>query len=569
MVVVSRVDVSGRTPDGGPGAADDRGAAAGPPALPPARPSAGGPPRGPGSAVRATVGRAALLILAATLFGRILGLVRDQTVAYFFQAADTDAFFLAYKIPYLVALSAAAAMTATFIPVFTQRHVTGRKEEAWGLTISLMNLTGLVLIGIVAISVPLAPWLIPLVGPGFDAATSARAVDLFRILMPLVIFTGLAGLATGVLNSLKRFGLPAFSTSLGAVVTIGFIVASHERWGVTGLAVGTTVGAAVSFFVLWPQLRGGGLRYRPVIDWSDPGLRDVAGMIWPVLLGSAVGKVSIFADQVLGSLLESGSISALNYSEKLFQLPLGLFVAGITVPLFPLLSEHVAAREPERLKTTLNFGLRMIAFVMVPAAAGLIVLRTPIVTLLFQHGEFGSEDTLRTAWALLFYSFGLFSYAGRDTLTRVFYAYHDTRTPVKVSVAAVVLNIVVSYGLMQFMGVGGLALGTSIALTVNFVVLIQLLRRKIGPMGFGALARSSGRIAVATGLMTVEVLLVDRWLAGIVAGGDAGLALRVGLGIVGGAVAYLAVARLGRLPELPEILSMLKAAAGRGGTRSS
>jgi len=528
-----------------------------------------GVPGGAGTGMRATVGRAALLILAATLFGRILGLVRDQTVAYFFQAADTDAFFLAYKVPYLVALSAAAAMTATFIPVFTQRYVTGRKEEAWRLSISLLNLTGLVLIGVVAITVPLAPWLIPLVGPGFGADTSARAVDLFRILMPLVVFTGLAGLAAGILNSLKRFGLPAFSTSLGALVTIVFIVASHEQWGVTGLALGTTVGAAVSFFVLWPQLHRGGLRYRASIRWDDPGLRDVAGMIWPVLLGSAVGKVSIFADQVLGSFLESGSISALNYSEKLFQLPLGLFVAGITVPLFPLLSEHVAAREPERLKTTLGFGLRMIAFVMVPASAGLIVLRTPIVMLLFQHGEFGAEDTTRTAWALLFYSFGLFSYAGRDTLTRVFYAYHDTRTPVKISMVAVVLNITVSYVLMQFLGVGGLALGTSIALTVNFIVLIELLRRKIGPMGFGALARSSARIAAAAAVMTVEVVLLDRWLAGVVQAGDAGLGLRVGLGIGGGAVTYFIAARVGRLPELPEVVSMLSAAAGRRGKRSS
>ncbi|MHB0979999.1 MAG: murein biosynthesis integral membrane protein MurJ [Thermoleophilia bacterium] len=517
--------------------------------------------------LRATVGRAALVILAATLFGRILGLVRDQTVAYFFQAADTDAFFLAYKIPYLVALSAAAALTATFIPVFTQRYVTGKKVEAWGLSLSMINLTGLVLVAVVAVAMLLAPWLVPLVGPGFDAATSARAVDLFRILMPLVVFAGLAGLATGILNSLKRFGLPAFSTSLGALVTIGFILAFQERWGVTGLAVGTTVGAAVSFFVLWPQLRGGGLRYRPSIDWGDPGLREVAGMIWPVLLGSAVGKVSIFADQVLGSLLESGSISALNYSEKLFQLPLGLFVAGITVPLFPLLSEHVAAREPERLKATLGFGLRMIAFVMLPASAGLIVLRTPIVALLFQHGEFGPEATARTAWALLFYSLGLFSYAGRDTLTRVFYAYHDTRTPVKIGVATVVLNIVVSYVLMQFMGVGGLALGTTVALSVNFVVLVELLRRRVGPMGFGGLARSFGRIVAATAVMTAEVWAVDRVLVNAAPAGGSGLAVRVGVGIVGGAIVYLIAARAGRLSELPEIVSMLKAAAGRGGKR--
>ena len=182
-------------------------------------------------------------------------------------------------------------------------------------------------------------------------------------------------------------------------------------------------------------------------------------MVWPILIGSAVGKVSIFVDQVLGSLLGAGSISGLNYAEKLFQLPLGLFVAGITVPIFPLLSEHVAAKQPERVKATLNFAMRLMGFVMIPATVGLIVLRTPLIGLLFQHGKFTADDTARTAWALLFFCLGLYSYAGRDTLTRVFYAYHDTRTPVKISVATVGINIVCSYLFMHVLGVGGLALG--------------------------------------------------------------------------------------------------------------
>jgi len=520
-------------------------------------------PGRPGAGVRATVGRAAIVILAATLVGRLLGLVRDLAIAYFFERGATDAFFLAYKIPYLGALTVGGALTATFIPVFTQRYVTGRREEAWGLSVSMMNLAGLAMIALTVVAVLLAPWLMPLIGPGFDSATTSKAVMLFRILMPLVLFAGLAGLLMGVLNSLKRFAVPAFSTSLGALVTLGFILVTARSWGLTGVAVGTTVGAAASFAVLLPQLRGTGLKYRPVIDWNDPGVRETAGMIWPILLGSAVGKVSVFADQILGSLLEPGSISALNYGEKLFQLPLGLFVASITVPLFPLLSEHVAAKEPERLKSTLALGLRLVGFVIVPASMGLIVLRTPIVTLLFQHGEFTAEDTARTAQVLLFYSLGLFSYAGRDTLTRVFYAYHDTRTPVNVSVATVVLNIVVSFGLMQVLGVGGLALGTSIALTVNLVVLIHLLRKKIGPMGFGRLVVSLVRVGAATAVMGAVVWAVDNQLMLSLPDGDGSLGLRVGVDVAVGAVAYIAAALVGRLPELREVGGMLRLALGR------
>src|SRR5665648_31771 len=377
------------------------------------------------SSMKGTVGRAALVILGATVFGRLIGLVRDQVVAFYFgMGASTDAFFLAYKVPFLLSLTVGGALTATFIPVFTQHLVKGDRERAWGLAGNMINAIGLILVLVTVVLILAAPLIIPLVGFGFDQETADQAVFLFRILVPGVIFTGLAGLAIGVLNSLKHFGLPAFSTSAAAALAVLFVVLFQDSWGITSLAVGTTLGAFASLVMLLPQMRKEGMRLRARIDWQEPGMRHVGMLVWPILIGSAVGKVSIFADQTLASTLPAGAVSALSYSEKLFQLPLGLFVAGITVPIFPLLSEQVAANQPERLKATLNFALRLIAFVMIPATAGLVVLREPIVALLFEHGKFAAADTERTAFALLFYSLGLFSYAGRDTLTRVFYAYH-------------------------------------------------------------------------------------------------------------------------------------------------
>ncbi len=513
--------------------------------------------------MKGTVGRAALVILGATVFGRLIGLVRDQVVAFYFgMGASTDAFFLAYKVPFLLSLTVGGALTATFIPVFTQRLVKGDRERAWSLAGNMINAIGLVLVLLTVVLILAAPLIIPLVGFGFDQETADQAVFLFRILVPGVIFTGLAGLAIGVLNSLKHFGLPAFSTSAAAALAVLFVVLFQESWGITSLAVGTTLGAMASLLILLPQMRKEGMRLRARIDWQEPGMRHVGMLVWPILIGSAVGKVSIFADQTLASTLPEGAVSALSYSEKLFQLPLGLFVAGITVPIFPLLSEHVAANQPERLKATLNFALRLIAFVMIPATAGLVVLREPIVALLFEHGKFAAADTERTAFALLFYSLGLFSYAGRDTLTRVFYAYHDTRTPVKISVATVFLNIAVSIVLMLFLGVGGLALGTTIALTVNFLVLVELLRRKLGPMGFGRLATSIARTTVAAVIMGAIVWAIDSILTGAV-DGTGGLGLRVGLGVFGGAFSFVGLAWIIRLPELRETLDMLASAVRR------
>jgi putative peptidoglycan lipid II flippase len=272
-----------------------------------------------------------------------------------------------------------------------------------------------------------------------------------------------------------------------------------------------------------------------------------------------VGKISIFSDQILGSTLAVGSISSLNYAEKLFQLPLGLFVAGITVPIFPLLSEQVAANAPERVKATVDFSLRLMGFLLVPATVGIILLRYPIIGLIFEHGKFTADDTGRTAWVLLFLCLGLYAYAGRDTLTRVFYAYHDTRTPVKISVATVVINVGLSYLFMQFLGVGGLALGTTVALTVNFVVLIWLLKRKIGSMGFGRTFRSLLRVIGASAVMGAVVWVVDFALASAVSGASGGSAVRVAVGVVVGAGVFLLVARLVKMPELAEITDMLRA----------
>ena len=521
-----------------------------------------------GNSVRSVVGKAALVIVAATLVGRLLGLVRDVAVAYFFGAqADTDAFFLAYRIPYLLVLMVAGALTATFVPLLSYRLATGRKREAWDLSINIGNIICVVLIAVTVILIVVAPWIIPLVGFGFNAATADKAVFLFRILMIGFVFEGITGLVIGMLNSLRRFALAAFAPAVGTVVTLVITVAFARSLGITALAIGSVIGWIAGLAVLFPGIRDQGIRYRPRIDWHNPGVREVGAMVWPILIGSAVGKVSIFSDQVLGSMLAVGSISSLSYAEKLFQLPLGLFVAGITVPIFPLLSEQVAANAPERVKATVNFSMRLMGFLMVPATVGIILLRYPIIGLILEHGKFTAADTTRTAWVLLFLCLGLYAYAGRDTLTRVFYSYHDTRTPVKISVATVVINVGLSYLFMQFLGVGGLALGTTVALTINFVVLIWLLRRKIGPVGFRKTLDSLLRVAGVSAVMGAAVWAVDHFLSRDLPATTGGNAARVVVGLVVGVAVFLLVSKLVRMPELAEITDMLRAVLKRTARR--
>ncbi len=512
------------------------------------------------SSVRAVVGRAALIIVAATFTGRLLGLVRDVVVAYLFGAqAETDAFFLAYKVPYLLVLVVSSALVAAFVPMFSHRIATGHKKEALGLFVNMGKVACLVLIALTVVLIVIAPWIIPLVGFGFDSETKDLAVYLFRILMIGFSFAGLTGLVTGMLNSLRRFAVAAFAPAVGTAATLLVTVAFAGSVGITSLAVGTTVGWVVGLAVVLFGIRDQEVHYRARVEWRDPAMREAAGMVWPVLIGSAVGAVSIFSDQILGSTLETGSVSSLSYADKLFQVPLGLFVAGITVPLFPLFSEQVAAKAPDRVKATLSFALRLMAFLLIPCTVGFILLRYSIIGLILEHGKFTAEDTDRTAWALLFLLLGLYVYAGRDTLTRVFYAHHDMRTPVKISVTTVVVNIGLSYLFMQFLGVGGLALGTTVALTINFFVLLYLLRRKIGPMGLGELAGSFVRVVAASAAMGVVIWAVDYGLTRLVGETTSGNAVRVVVGLLAGIFTYLFASKLMKSPELAEVKDMLRA----------
>ncbi len=324
--------------------------------------------------------------------------------------------------------------------------------------------------------------------------------------------------------------------------------------------------------VLFPGLRREQIRYRPRIDWRDPGVREVGSMVWPILIGSAVGKVSVFIIQLLGSLLEQGSISSLNYADKLFQLPLGLFVAGISVPIFPLLSEQVAAKAPERVKATLDFALRLMGFLLIPATVGIILLRYPLIGLLLEHGEFTADDTARTAWALLFLSLGLYAYAGRDTLTRVFYAYHDTRTPVKISVLTVVAHRRPRVSLHAVHGCGRADSRHD-----------RRPGRQLRGAHVDAASQDRSRSActrrlyrfsacsVCSAVMGAVIWAVDFFLTRSVGATFGANGLRLAVGIAVGAGTFLFVARLVKMPELAETVDMLRAVsqapAAEGQTR--
>ncbi len=506
-----------------------------------------------GHSARRGVVRAAAVVGAATLASRILGFLRDLVVAQAFGAGPTtDAFFVAFRLPNLLRrLVAEGALSPALIPVFTEYLTTRPRTElarmfravSGGMLVLLAALT---LAGVVG-----APFLVRVMAPGFfaDPATGTLTVRLTRLMFPYLLFVGLGALAMGMLNAHRHFVTPALAPVMLNLAIIGavFGVVPHLAEPVFGLAVGVLVGGLGQLAIQLPALARRGLLVVPALDRHHPAVARIVRLMTPVALGQSATQLNILVDTVIASFLVGGSVSYLYYADRLVEFPLGVFGIAIATAVLPTLSEQAASRNPGALRATLSFAQRLAAFICLPAAVGLLLLREPLVRVLYQRGEFGPLETAQTAWALGFYALGLVGFASVKIGAQAFYALGDTRTPVKIAVGAMVLNSVLAVALAFPLRHGGLALATSCSATANALALAWLLRRRLGEIAEPPrpYARAGWtRILAASGALAAALLLAGGlwpppggrlaealWLGGMIAGGALVYVLaHVGLG---------------------------------------
>lgn len=509
---------------------------------------------------REQVARAAGIITVAMILSRVLGYVRDLALyAQFGQNRITDAYNAAFSIPdFLYMILVGGALSSAFIPVFGGYVATGREEEGWRVASSLANLVILLLLLGMVLGLVFTPQLVRLLVPGFDAGEIDLTVRLTRIMLFQTFFMGLSGVTVGILNSYRHFATPALGSVLYnlAVVLVGWTLAPYL--GIAAYSLGVVLGAVLNFAVQLPPLFRLGLRYRPVLELKHPGVRQIGALVVPVLVGLSVSQFNLFVSQNLASGLPGGLLAALKTAQRLMQLPLGIFAAAIGTAIFPTLTGQAARREWAQFRRTTSLGIRTVNFLTIPAAAGLIALGLPVIRLLFEVGKFTPENTQATATALFYYSFGIVGYSGALILNRVYYALKDTRTPVLVGVATVFLNLILNLLLVRVLGHGGLALAYSVVGIVNMVVLILLLRVKIGHVdGRRILLSGAGALVSALAMGGAVWLLVGR-LEGILGTvSKLSQAAAVGAGIGAGAALYLVFAFLLRLEELRLALEMI------------
>jgi putative peptidoglycan lipid II flippase len=448
-------------------------------------------------------------ISAATLASRVLGFLRDMVVALAFGAGPvTDAFFVAYRIPNILRrLLAEGALSTAVIPVFTEYAVNRTREELVRMLRAVLGMALLVLGLTTVVGIATAPWVVTVIAPGFadDPAQRTLAVQLTRVMFPYLILVGLAAYGMGVLNSQGRF----FAAALGpAVVNVGMIVAvlalvHHVDPAVLSLAIGVLVGGVGQMLVQVPSLRRVGLLVSPSTELRHPALGRVAQLLLPAVFGLAAVQVMVFVNTLLASLLPAGSISFLYYADRVMEFPLGVFGVALASASLPLMSRQAAAGDARGVAGTVNFALRLAAYVTIPATVGLVVLSVPLTRVLFERGRFGPADTTATAVALVWYAVGLVGFAGSRITAQAFYAVLEPATAVRLGILAIGANLVAAMVLMGPMGHGGLAAASSFGAYVNLGGLLWAARRRFGPLGGRALLRS----VATTSLASVPLLL--------------------------------------------------------------
>ena len=501
------------------------------------------------------VASSTLAVMLATFVSMVLGFAREVVNAqYYGERWELDAFLVAAIIPTLVFGVFNGALVSALVPVFSGYFAAGKNEEAWKLSSTVINALLIILAVGAVVGWVAAPLIVHVVAKGFPGPEAGETVDMTRILMPTIIATSIAGVIQALLNAQQRYRAASLQGVALNLCTIAGVLLLYRQYGIFGLVFGTAVGLVAQLLVQIPNYVRR-CKYRLVLDWRHPGLRQLGIMLAPIVVGSAVGQVNLLFDKYFASTLEPGNIATMQYATKVVGFPQQLFAVAIATVIFPILAAQFASREQSSLRATASSGLRMTALITVPAAVGLVVLAQPIISVLFERGEFTQGDVIRTAGAMQFYAVGLLGIAASIVLTRCFFAMHDARTPVIVAACVMVLNVVLSAFLVQRFGVNGLATANSISSLAEAVVLLAVLRRRVGAVGGELLGASFGRVCAASTVMAFVALGVLRILwhdAGALWQHAGALLLAIGLG----GLAFVWAGTFLRVSELASLLAM-------------
>jgi len=515
-------------------------------------------------ASKPTLVRSAGVVAAAFVLSRVLGLAREIILSRLFGTSpEASAYAAAFRIPDLLFLVImAGSFGSAFIPVFAGFIGDGKEEEAWDLASAVLTLSAIALTVAGGMAYLFTdPLVANVVAPGAPPEVQALTADTMRILLLSPLFLGLGIAAKGILEGQDRFDLPAFAPVVYNLGTIVGALLLGPSLGVRGVAIGVVAGALGHLLVQVPGLIRSGLRFRPSLDLRTPGLSEVGRLLAPRVVGQAAFQVNFIVVTALAWRSGDEAVAALNYAWQLLMLPHGVLALSISTVVFPTMARLFVAGDLDGLRAALGSALKPLVFLSLPAAVALFFFRDAIVQTLFQGGAFDAESTRLVALPLAWFAAGLLGYAVVEVLTRIFYAMRDTVTPVVAGIAIVLLNVAIGALLVDRLGYGVLAFGLSFSTAVEAVILLIVLRNRLGSPG-----RSEwlwlGRVAVPTATMAVAAAVVAPPIAGWTMPGETPRLIQAALllaALTGCGLLYLGVAWAIGIPEPRTALAQIGA----------
>lgn len=493
-------------------------------------------------------------IVTVLLVGsRILGFLRETAIAYQFGAsAETDAYLIAVMLPQILFFAFNDALKTAFIPIYGEYH---RQDEGNSFAYTIYVLLSAILLVLSILLVITAPWIVSLIAPGFSGETYEITVTMSRILLPGLFFMGVSGLSSGILHTKKNFVIPAVPAYPSNLIIVFAAIFLGGRYGIIGLAWATIVAFASQCLIQLPAVIKHGVFKNRKLLWGHPGIKKMAVLLPPVILGGAAIELKSIIDRTFGSLLPDGSIAALNFATRIYMLPNGILILALLTVLYPTLVELQVENKIREFKDAMRQSIGLIIVLVFPMMVGLIVLRMPVVSLLFERGAFDATATDRTAVALAFYSLGLIPLGLMLLISRAFYAFRETVTPMGVTVFTMLLNILLNWLLIKPLGHGGIALGTAISVHVGAGALSYLLWKRIGAFGGRRLIGTTIKSAMAALAMGILLVYGRAFLTGV---GFARQALELGVLIGFGGGIYFLLAYLLKVEELTLGLELIR-----------
>ena len=504
---------------------------------------------------------ATFLVIIATLISKISGLARDQVMAgYFGISYETDAFTWAYFIPNLFrVLFAESIIIAAFIPVYTLYLKKGDNREINDFVSSVTNVFILIFIVISALififSSPIGILLSKISGNNLDIS-SFSAMN--RIMIFSLVIMSISGLLTSILNSHNKFTVPAIAPMIMNVISIIFVVLLAKNIGIVSMAIGVIIGSILEVIIQLPGLKGTGLKYKFNIDFKNKAVREIFSMMVPIMLSLGAVQINNSVDNFFALNLGAGNTTALTFSWRVANLPLGVFSVAIITVLYPLISRQAANDNMKGLKESFSLGFREIGYIMIPASLGIIILSSPIIKILFERYQFTTADTAKVAHILIFHSSGLLFFGLLMILNRMFYSFKNVRTPLKVAIASIGINFLLDWVLVKFLNVSGVALSTSIVGAINVIVLLIILRKKIGYLGGKKIILSYLKIIAASAIMSVIIYYLWKFLSAYFSSGTFMLLLLLAIIIIAGGGVYVLLTYLFKMEEVRFVANAVK-----------